>query len=113
MATKLEGREKKRLSGQYHYGYHTGLFHYVKKTGYLVKSPTSVFGRWRKRWFMLVDLVAPDGKTGTPSREVRLEYYSESIGSNQDRPKLKGNEKKYFTELSCLYLSYRLPFSMW
>ena len=88
MAARRDSKEN-RLSGQYHYGDDTGLFHYVKKTGYLVKSPSSVFGRWRKRWFMLVDLVAPNPTTGTPSREIRLEYYTDAL-QEKERPKLKG-----------------------
>ena len=48
---------------------------YVKKTGYLIKSPSDGKGRWRKRWFMLMDSVEVVPLTGTPKRQVRLEYY--------------------------------------
>ena len=61
--------------------------HYIKKTGYLVKSPTSTkLGRWRKRWCRLVDMVMPDPLTNMPTREVRLEYY---VGP-ESHQKMKG-----------------------
>ena len=58
-------------------------YQYVKKTGYLVKSPTK-FGRWRKRWCKLVDMVMPDPLTNMPTREVRLEYYVRSPKKNDE-----------------------------
>ena len=63
------------VGGNFHFQSKSGSYHYVKKSGYLVKSPTRI-GRWRKRWFMLVDSVEPGLLTGTPERQIRLEYFS-------------------------------------
>ncbi len=79
--------------GKFHYQSKTGSYHYVKKTGYLVKSPSNRIGRWRKRWFMLVDSVEPGQLTGTPERQIRLEYYSVAplkIKNLRELPKRKG-----------------------
>lgn len=81
MATKDRATQQDRLprlSGNYHYCCDLDNYHYVKKTGYLIKSPSAGrLGRWRKRWFRLVDRVLPD-LTGGPVREVRLEYFTEN-----------------------------------
>lgn len=75
--------------GSFHYQSKTGSYNYVKKAGYLVKSPSvGKLGRWRKRWFMLVDLVEPGPLTGTPERQIRLEYYD-----------LAGHKKMNLSEL--------------
>ena len=92
-ADDISGME---LSGNYHYIHDTNTYHYVKKTGYLTKSPPDGrLGRWRKRWFMLVDLVKPEDVTGTPARQIRLEYYTKSPRAVNSRdsevPKMKGN----------------------
>lgn len=63
------------LAGGFQYRKTSGSYHYVKKTGFLVKSPSSNMGRWRRRWCMLVDVVKPGMLTGMPERRVRLEYY--------------------------------------
>jgi len=79
--------------GNFHFQSKSGSYHYVKKTGYLVKSPSTRIGRWRKRWFMLVDLVEPGLLTGTPERQIRLEYFSEAplkMKSLRELPKRKG-----------------------
>ena len=89
--------------GGFHYQSKTGSYHYVKKTGYMVKSPsTSRIGRWRKRWFMLVDSVEPGVLTGTPERQIRLEYYSVApmkMRNLTELPKRKG-ELLHDAELS-------------
>lgn len=81
------------MSGNYHYIKETGSYHYIKKTGSLIKSPSEGrLGRWRRRWCMLVDLVKPEPVTGTPARQVRLEYYTKNpktMKEKQDR-KMKG-----------------------
>ena len=69
-----------------------GSYQYVKKTGYLVKSPaTRKVGRWRKRWCMLVDQMRPALVTGMPERCIRLEYYAKHEGlDDHELSKLKG-----------------------
>lgn len=68
-----------KMSGNYHYSHESGAYTYVKKTGYLVKSPSGgKLGRWRRRWCKLVDLMKPEVLTGTPTRRVMLEYYARS-----------------------------------
>ena len=55
--------------------HHSKTYQCIKKTGYLVKSPTSgKVGRWRKRWIMLVDsiIAVPNGGC---ERYARMEYY--------------------------------------
>ena len=91
------GNAKKWATGNYNYSEDTGVFHYVKKTGYLVKSPSSLvrISRWRRRWFMLFDLVTPDSTTGMPSREIRLEYYTENPGT-KGKVKPKGRSIRIF-----------------
>ena len=83
-----------RLSGKYHYCLDIDSYQYVKKTGYLVKSPSKAgkIGRWRRRWFKLVDLVQPAALTGIPTREVKLEYYT-SRPKKHEEPKMKGTIK--------------------
>ena len=82
------------LSGNYHYMHDSKSFQYVKKTGYLVMPPEGRLGRWRKRWCMLVDLVKPEDLTGTPARQIRLEYYPKNPralnSKDTEVPKIKG-----------------------
>lgn len=75
-----------QLSGNYHYSQVTQSYQYVKKTGYLKSRK---FGRWRRRWCKLVDLVMPDSTTRTPLRYIRLEYYTMDP-SKKESPKMKG-----------------------
>lgn len=78
------------MSGNYHFNRDTETYHYVKKTGFLVKSPSSAkIGRWRRRWCKLVDMVRSDPVTNTPTRNVQLEYYTGSQKNNGE-PKMKG-----------------------
>ena len=74
-----------KVSGKYHFCSNSDSYYYVKKTGYLVKSPLSAgkVGRWRRRWCKLMDMIKPDTLTNMPRRQVRLEYYTGSP-KNQD-----------------------------
>lgn len=81
-----------RMSGKYHHCCDLDNYHYVKKTGYLIKSPSAGrIGRWRKRWFRLVDRVLADSMGG-PIREVMLEYFIENPQKLTAKvaPKMKG-----------------------
>lgn len=84
-----------KTSGNYQYGHELDAYIYVKKTGYLVKSPSvGKLGRWRRRWCKLVDLVKPEVLTGTPTRRVMLEYYPKSpkaFSGKSVGQKMKGN----------------------
>ena len=56
--------------------HHSRSYQCVKKTGYLVKSPTSgKVGRWRRRWIMLVDSIVAFPNHAGCERYVRMEYY--------------------------------------
>lgn len=58
--------------------HHSRSYQCIKKTGYLVKSPTSgtKMGRWRRRWIMLVDsIITAPSSNGGCERYVRMEYY--------------------------------------
>jgi hypothetical protein len=86
-----------KISGKYHYCSNTDTYHYVKKTGFLVKSPSAgKIGRWRRRWFKLMDMVAPHAITNIPTRHIRLEYYKEEPRhqggkcSGRNHPMMKG-----------------------
>lgn len=84
--------------------HHSRFYQCIKKTGYLVKSPTSgKMGRWRKRWIMLVDSIVPCPNAGY-ERYARMEYYDVPENSRWCRDKT--------TKLSALKLkgtaTYRL-----
>lgn len=67
--------------------HHSRFYQCIKKTGYLVKSPTSgKMGRWRKRWIMLVDSIVPCPNAGY-ERYARMEYYDVPENSRWCRDK--------------------------
>lgn len=98
----MSSRAKLVLPEEGSYYYQGGSYHYVKKTGDLVKSPSAgKIGRWRKRWFMLVDSVEPGTLTGTPERQVRLEYYNVAGHKMLNLTELPKKKGKYNFKSSC------------
>lgn len=71
--------------------HHSRSYQCIKRTGYLVKSPTSgtKMGRWRKRWIMLVDSIIASPSNGGCDRYVRMEYYK--IPDNKKTRDKSGN----------------------
>ena len=75
------------MRGMAEASHHSRFYQCIKKTGYLVKSPTSgKMGRWRKRWIMLVDSIVPCPNAGY-ERYARMEYYDVPENSRWCRDK--------------------------